>query len=231
MRVHILGYSGHCRPEETMPAALDAATRAVAADATSAEAHSALAGAALLWERDFEKAEREFREALALNPQYVQARVWFGHFFLQLSVRRREDGLLQLWRALEADPLSSYASAALSMGLEQVGQREEAVRRARIAVDQDPESFISRLQLGNACQWNGQYADALAAYEPLWTRSAHPWLAMEMVPTYAKTGRDQEARSIYQALLERRSRDVRPFLPPVDLRLGVGRSRNGDRLL
>ena len=56
----VLCYSGDRRPADTMPAALDAATRATVGDPGSAEAHNALAVAALLWERDLEKAEREF---------------------------------------------------------------------------------------------------------------------------------------------------------------------------
>ena len=58
-----LAYNGYRRPDETMPRAVEAATRATSADAESAEAHTALAVAALLWERDFDKAEREFRRS------------------------------------------------------------------------------------------------------------------------------------------------------------------------
>jgi hypothetical protein len=63
-----LAYYGYRRPTDTMPTAVEAATRATAIDPESAEAHNALAVAALLWERDFSKAERAFREALTLNP-------------------------------------------------------------------------------------------------------------------------------------------------------------------
>ena len=79
-------FSGYVRPRSVMPAALDAATRAVAADPTSAEAHSALGYVALLWERDFAKSEREFLEALRLNPQYIQGRCWYGGVFLNWGV-------------------------------------------------------------------------------------------------------------------------------------------------
>jgi serine/threonine protein kinase len=79
----ILCYMGERRPEEAMPAALDAATRALETDPDSAEAHNALACASLMWERDFARAEHEFLEALALNPNYIQARCWYGLFFLQ----------------------------------------------------------------------------------------------------------------------------------------------------
>ncbi len=96
-------------------------------------------------------------EALTLNPCYHPARgVWYGLFFLQSTVGRTEEGLSEVRRALEADPLSSYTSTCLSMALAQVHQWQEAVRWARIAVEQDPESFLSRFQLGNAYHWNGR---------------------------------------------------------------------------
>ena len=79
-----------------MPEALAAATRALEIDPGSAEAHNALACASLLWERDFNKAEREFLHALALNPKYIQARCWYGLFFLQWTVGR----LTRVWRRL-----------------------------------------------------------------------------------------------------------------------------------
>ena len=76
-----LAYYGYRRPTDTMPTAVEAATRATAINPESAEAHNALAVTALLWERDFSKAERAFREALTLNPRYTQARCWYGLFF------------------------------------------------------------------------------------------------------------------------------------------------------
>src|SRR4029078_8931000 len=101
------------RPTETMPSALEAATRATVIDPDSAEAHNALAIAALLWERAFSKADREFREALTLNPRYTQARCWYGLFFLQWGVGRDQDGLAEAWVALENDSRPPYVSSLL----------------------------------------------------------------------------------------------------------------------
>jgi tetratricopeptide (TPR) repeat protein len=92
-----LAYYGYFRPSDTMPLAIEAATRATVIDPESSEAHNALAVSALLWERDFGKAEREFREALTLNPRYTQARCWYGLFFLQWGVGRDQDGLAEAW--------------------------------------------------------------------------------------------------------------------------------------
>jgi tetratricopeptide (TPR) repeat protein len=208
----ILCYMGERPPDEAMPAALDAATRALEIDPDSAEAHNALACASLLWERDFVRAEHEFREALASNPNYTQARCWYGLFFLQWTVGRLDDGLAQVWQAFQADPLSAYASSVVSFALGTVGRAEEAVEYSKAAVEQDPPSFLCRWMLAFAYRLNNQYKDALAVLETLWAESASTWVAMQMVPTYAKLGRLDRARAVYGELQARRiTQYVSPF--------------------
>jgi eukaryotic-like serine/threonine-protein kinase len=207
-------YSGLRRPEEAMPAALDAATRALEIDPGSAEAHNALACASLLWERDFKRAEREFLEALALNPKYIQARCWYGLFFLQWTAARFDEGLAEVWQAFEADPLSAYVTMVVSFALATVGRFEEALIYAKTAVEQDPQSFVGRWELAFAHRWNDQYDEALALLETLWTESPVTWVAMQLVPTYAKLGRFEQARVIYDQLLARRDHE---YVPPFAL--------------
>jgi TolB-like protein/Tfp pilus assembly protein PilF len=194
-----LCYSGYRRRDQIMPAAVTAARRATIADPESAEAHNAAAIAALLWERDFEKAEREFLEALKLSPEYMQARCWYGLFFLQWGVGRLDEGLAEIQRVYEADPLSGYATLVLSFGLVTVQRFQEAVARARTAIEQDPESFVVQWELGLAYHLNHQYEDAIAQLEPMWARTGHNWVAISLVPTYVKSGHTEKARAIYDA--------------------------------
>jgi eukaryotic-like serine/threonine-protein kinase len=207
-----LAYYGYRRPDEAMPAAVEAATRATANDPESAEAHNARAVVALLWERDFAKAEREFHEALALNPRYTQARCWYGLFFLQWTVGRGEDGLKEAWIALEADPLSAYVTTVVSLALASVQRFDEALRHALKALERDPDSFLAKWELGCAYHWNGQHEEAIAILEPLWVNSGQDWVPLGLVPAYMKAGHEDEARSLYESLLARRTREyVQPF--------------------
>ena len=199
----VLCFGGDNDPSETMPLALDAAMRATTMDAGSAESHNALATAALLWERDFEKAGREFRESLALNPKYMQARCWYGLFFLQWSVGRLRDGLAESQRAIEDDPLSSYAWTVWSFALATVQRYEEAVRAAETAVEHDPESYLAQWELGLAYHWNQQYDQAIATLEPLWTQTGgHGWIILGLVPAFVRTGRVDDARRVFDGLLD-----------------------------
>jgi serine/threonine protein kinase/tetratricopeptide (TPR) repeat protein len=218
-----LAYYGYRRPTDSMPTALDAATRATVIDSESTEAHNALAVAALLWERDFGKAEREFREALTLNPRYTQARCWYGLFFLQWGIGRDQDGLAEARLAFENDPLSAYATTVLSLALATVNRRDEAVLQAKNAVQLDPESFLAKWELACAYHWNGQHEDAIAIFEPLWANSGHNWVALGLAPAYIRAGREDQARSLYESLLDRHAREyVQPFV------LAVGATAVGD---
>jgi eukaryotic-like serine/threonine-protein kinase len=218
-----LAYYGYRRPTETMPGALEAATRATVIDPESAEAHNAFAVAALLWERDFSKAERGFREALTLNPRYTQARCWYGLFFLQWGVGRDQDGLAEAWLAFENDSLSAYATTVLSLALATVQRFDEAVVQGRNAVQHDPESFLAKWELACAYHWNGQHEEAIAIFEPLWANSGHNWVALGLVPAYMRSGREDQARSLYESLVDRHAREyVQPFV------LAVGATAVGD---
>ena len=211
-----LCFGGYVRPRETMPAALDAASRAVMLDPDSTEAHTALAYISLLWDRDFPKAERHFLEALKLNPQYVQARCWYGLFYLHWGVLRSEAALVELRRALAADPLSAYVSAVLSFGLSGVKRFDEAILQARAGIELDPESFVARMALGMACHWKGEHGDAITVLEPTYASTRHMWPLTVLAFAYMKAGLEGRTEAIYESLLDRQTRE---YVPPFVLAL------------
>ena len=81
-----------------------AAERAVQLDGNSAEAHASLATYLLFYDRDWPASEREFRRAIALNPNYAFAHDQFG---MALSFTGRfDEAAAEGRRAAELDPLS-----------------------------------------------------------------------------------------------------------------------------
>ena len=122
-----LGYYGLARPEASMPKALEAARRAVALDNSLAEAHNALAMASLMGAWNKAQAEREFLQAIKLNPTYIQARDWYGLFYLQFAEGRLHEGAEQAKLAFLSDPLSSYAHAIYGMTSAFAGRKEEGI--------------------------------------------------------------------------------------------------------
>jgi tetratricopeptide (TPR) repeat protein len=75
-------------PRELMPKAKEAALKALALDDKLAEAHASLGQIAAYYDYDFATAERQYRRAIELNPNYASAHQWFAE---QLAAMKRLD--------------------------------------------------------------------------------------------------------------------------------------------
>ncbi|HLE62428.1 MAG TPA: winged helix-turn-helix domain-containing protein, partial [Pyrinomonadaceae bacterium] len=73
-----LGYFSYLEPADTFPKAKAAAIKAVELDPTLAEPHTSWAYARLYYDWDWPGAEREFAEAISLNPNYSTAHHWYS---------------------------------------------------------------------------------------------------------------------------------------------------------
>ncbi len=135
----VSAYFGLTRGTQARQEGLTSARRALALRPDLPEALTAVAGLELICENDGAAAERHFAQALLHNPSYVQARCWYALFYLQWTRGRYEDGVAELRRALELDPLSAYVSTVLAVGLWQAGLVGEAVESATRAIGLDPD--------------------------------------------------------------------------------------------
>ena len=79
--------------------------KALELDPNLSEVHRGLALIAYLVEWDWEKSEKEFLKALAINPNDAIARALYGQ--LLCNLQRIDEGVVQGRLALELDPLSS----------------------------------------------------------------------------------------------------------------------------
>jgi serine/threonine-protein kinase len=112
-------------PHEAAPKAREAAIRSLELDSTSAEPHFALAGIATWYEWDWDKAEREFRLALELNPNFADAHVFYGLFLTAMG--RLSESRVQIELALELDPLNFMYQTYLGKALERSRRFDEAI--------------------------------------------------------------------------------------------------------
>ena len=204
----MLGYYGFAPGKETMPQAKEEATKALELAPDLAEAHNAFAIVSLLHDRDWQTAERAFHRALELNPQYVQARAWYGVFYLQSVAGRFEEGLAEIRRCVETDPLSSYNAAVLGAGLGLAGYHEEAIEQAVKATELDPDAFFPRWILQVLYGWASRYREAEQAGEDaLAVSGRHPWPMAMLAATYGNWGKPEKARAIYEELKARTGRE------------------------
>ena len=201
-------------PKEVMPKAKEAAERAVALDANSAEAHTSLAAVRLDYDWDVEAAQRELRRALDLNPGYAWAHHWYAH---SLEAQGRlDDALNEMRAALALDPFSIAINWDVGNDLMALHRYDEAERHLKTAMDLFPSNPVIGFIRAEAFYSRGDIASGHRVIEEM--KRANPDLEKEIFflgflgYAAAAEGRRSEALAILNRLEEaRRNEYVEPF--------------------
>ena len=128
---NFLSVFGLMSPEESFPAAKEAAQRAIELDDTSAEAYTSLASAVLGYDWNFKEAERLLKKALELNPNYGEAHLWYAHL---LGVQNKhEKSLKAMQRAERLNTVSPSLLVNYAIRLRDARKFEEALLKIRQA--------------------------------------------------------------------------------------------------
>lgn len=183
--------------QESIQRASEAASRAMALDASLPEAHVAAAGI-LSMRGDWAGAEREHRRAIELGPSNVVARQQYAQW---LALLGRSDEALEQARAGEAlDPLSPRAMMAVASVLRFAGRYEEAIAQAHKVLEIDPTHSVAYLNLGHNYQGLGQLDKAIEAFQKMGRPSGN------LGHAYALTGRHAEARALIAQFEQRHAK-------------------------
>ncbi|MEN3330852.1 MAG: hypothetical protein V7641_217 [Blastocatellia bacterium] len=171
-------------PEEGFPKAKAAATQALRLDNAIAEAHASLAKIHHLYDWDWEAAEREFKRALELNPDYATAHQWYGEYLI--SMERFDEAKAEMKRALELDPVSIAINVAQGFPFYYAREYDEAITAYRKALELDPGFYAAYMRLTQVYIQKRMYDEAIAAYVATYADSPR---YQEMVKTaYAVSG-------------------------------------------
>jgi TolB-like protein/Tfp pilus assembly protein PilF len=194
----------HLPPATAYPLAKAAANRALALDSTLAEAHTSLAFAAFIFDRDWKAAEASFLRALTLNPNYAVAHLWYADFLTAMG--RFSEAESHYATAEQLDPLAPRIRASFGDGLYYERRFDEAIRKFRESLTIGDGDTAALLNLTLAYAFEGQFAQADGALEMWLTRAGES-------PTYraisalvkAMEGDKAGARSLVEELASRGS--------------------------
>lgn len=100
----LLGAYLSLEPDESFGRAREFADQALAIDPSLPEAHTSKALILWLYDWDWNGADREFKRAIELNPNYPLAHHWYGLFLGEMD--HRDAAIAEVERALQLDPLS-----------------------------------------------------------------------------------------------------------------------------
>jgi TolB-like protein/Tfp pilus assembly protein PilF len=146
-------------PKEAFPKAKALASKALQIDETLAEAHTSLAFVLSCFDWDWAGAEREFRRAIELNPNYATAHQWFA--MVLVKVGRTSEAIQEIHKALELDPLSLIINTSAGFVYLYAGREDKAVEQAEKILDMDPTFGGAHMILADVHKRRGKNEEAV----------------------------------------------------------------------
>ncbi|HEX8720466.1 MAG TPA: tetratricopeptide repeat protein [Pyrinomonadaceae bacterium] len=191
------------RQNQELSKAKEAAAHALAIDPKLAEAHTSLAFAKTLSDRDWDGARAEFEEAIRLNPKYATAHQW--HAILLSVLGKPDEALAEINRAIELDPLSLIINTDKGRILYYARRYDEAVGQLQDTLKMDADFGMAHNILGWCYAEKGMYDQAVAEMRKSMELGVSLGGALGRIGyTYARAGKRDEAQKVL-AQLEQRS--------------------------
>jgi TolB-like protein/DNA-binding winged helix-turn-helix (wHTH) protein/Tfp pilus assembly protein PilF len=178
-------------PDELMPKARNAALRALQLDDKSAEAHTSLALIAEMYDWDWQTAEKEYRRAIQLNPNYATAHHWYAEFL-------GFEAMVESERAKSLDPLSLIIATDDAAILYYAGQYDRALEELQVVLDMEPDFLRARSLLIGSLMGKHLYEEALRYVDTWYDSSPLPWKWVMKSCIYARIGRKAEAHRLFE---------------------------------
>ena len=148
---------------EAAPKAKAAAAKALELDGLLAEVHNTLAGIKTWTDWDWESGEAEYRRAIELNPNLPDPRAALSH--LLNILKRPEEAMTQIQRALELDPLNALFRGHYAMDLMYARRYDDAIAVIHDALKTSPNDLIALSTLRSAYHMKKMYPEALDAWK------------------------------------------------------------------
>jgi serine/threonine-protein kinase len=203
---------------EALPKARAAVLRALQIDDSLAEAHASLG---LINEHSWQlaDAEKEYKRAIELNPNYPTAHHWYA---LLLAVTGR-DGMAEVKRAQQLDPLSAVIAANVGNHYYGRGDLNAASEEYKKAIELNPNLGLARSFLGLTYLKQGREQEAMVELQKgveVTGRASQELGALGY--GYGVMGKRAEAAAVLRELEEKYARRESPGLYLAEVYAGLG---------
>jgi TolB-like protein len=190
-------------PDEAYAMTRESVLKALEINDDLGEAHCVLAHMKVLYEWDWDGAEREHRRALEINPGYA----WAHHrYSIYLSIMARFDEAINESKiAHELDPLSPPILRQLGMTLHYSGRHGEAIEVLKKGLELDSGLPFLHMFLGGVYLSMSLFEEALTEVAMDRRISGHwnPLIESYIGAVYAAMGKSSEANQILDEMIER----------------------------
>jgi len=188
--------------KEVYPKAKAAALKALEIDDGLAEAHNALAMIKRDYDWDWSSAEKEFKRAIELNPNYPTAHQWYAEYLSGMG--RHEESIAEIKRAQELDPLSLIINTVSGYVFYFARQYDLAIEQCQKTLDLDSTFIPAHYFMGLSYEQKGMYEEAIEELKKGVTVSKEsPLLEATLAHVYALAGKRSKAQEILEELKKR----------------------------
>ena len=196
--------------EQTIPQGKSANSQALALDDGLSDSYLSLAMITFFYDWDWKRAEEQFTQAIALNPNNAEA---LSYFALFLAFAGRLDEAIGLnRRALTLDPLAPLINMNGGWTYFGAGMLAEASQQAARMIESDP-GFYGAYWLQGAIHLSvGEFGSAVERLKTAVSLGGHQVVVADLASAYSLAGRDDEAAAILNQLLELRRRQYVPAI-------------------
>ena len=197
---YYLAFYSQMRPSEVLPAALDAAERAVEIDPCCASAYSIRGALRAAYRYDWTGAGEDLSRALELNPSDAHAHHRRAACYLR-PLGRLEESLAEIKRSIELDPLWAFTRGLEPVALLMHGEKSLAIERAREVMELFPWYWFSYFGAARVLGASGFREEALSALRKgLATDPENVYLLAALGLSHGLRGEREEALRIQRQL-------------------------------
>jgi DNA-binding winged helix-turn-helix (wHTH) protein/TolB-like protein/tetratricopeptide (TPR) repeat protein len=190
-----LGSYGLIQMKDSYPRARVALTRALESDDKLGEAHASLGFILMNYYWDWAEAERRFKRAIELNPNYAMAHNWYSQHLAFTG--RSQEAIREAKRAQEIDPISPWTNSDIGFVSYLARQYDEAILASQKTLELDPDFAVAHMIIGLSYVQKHRYDEGIAELQ---RAKANPDSRALLAYAYAVAGESREARKILKEL-------------------------------
>ena len=185
---------------EAMPKAKQDIAAALSIDDRLVEARTTLANIKFQYDWDFVGAKEDFKQVIALNPNYAEAHHQYA-YYLAMTGKPMEGGA-EMELAEQLDPVNPSIKVDLCLPYYLARQFDQSIAQARNALEMFPNFYIAHMVLGMALFYKGDYTTGIEELQKAKTMEPTPLVIGNLGYAYAKSGRKDQARKSLAELKE-----------------------------
>jgi len=141
-----LGWYYFMDPAKAFAKSRETALTALRMDEELSEAHAVLALVSMVYDKDWQKARKEFQRAISLNPGSSVAHIFYS--FYLAAQQRHEESINAGKKGFNLDPVTFFPGINLGVRYYYARQYENALAAMESAVDLNPNVAITPLYTG-----------------------------------------------------------------------------------